>query len=131
MEERASDFHLSSYGVSNTSLEEVFLELAEEDDDKDLNDASHEHTASTLTEPKKQVIMDDLKYLGGLSQIFLLMHKRLLIQRRDLKGLFIKILLPVILVCLVLFTLLFKIKIEGTPIELSTELYNTSGECNY
>lgn len=123
MEKGGKECHLSSYGVSNTSLEEVFLELAE-DDEESKNDISEVN----CTDRPKIMPMNQQEYLGTLSQVSLLIHKRYTIQRRDLKGLFFKVVLPVVLICCVLMILLIELPIEGTPIELSAELYNTSGE---
>ena len=124
MEKGGSEYHLSSYGVSNTSLEEVFLELAEIDAiKKDSVEVSSRNLFA-----QKQALKHLEKYLGTISQVSLLIHKRYTIQRRDLKGLFFKVVLPVVLICCVLTILLIELPIEGTPIELSAELYNTSGK---
>jgi hypothetical protein len=119
MSNKASSLCISSYGVSNTSLEEVFLQLADHDEDdekiKHLNTTSSDTPALPFT------------YMNTTSQIKLLLHKRFTIQRRDIKGLFFKIVLPVVLICLVLMVLLVEVPIEGSPLELTPELYSESG----
>ena len=117
IERESSNLYISSYGVSNTSLEEVFLQLA---------DSNEEYESSTHVNLDQSTV-HSFQYMNGLSQVQLLLRKRFIIQRRDLKGLFFKIGLPVILICCVLMVLLIDVPIEGTPIGLSAELYNTSG----
>jgi uncharacterized membrane protein len=104
--------------VSNTSLEEVFLELADHDEQCDKSHVN----ANT-----NQSLVYSFKYMNAFSQVYLLLHKRFTVERRDLKGLFFKIVLPVIMICLVLMVLLIDVPITGAPIELTAELYNTSG----
>ncbi len=117
IEEKAGSLHINSYGVSNTSLEEVFLELGDQDDENS-NKVPAEFDQSRI---------NSLEYMNPLSQVYLLINKRFTIQRRDLKEIFFKIALPVILISLVLMVLLVDVPIEGVPIELTPELYSKSG----
>lgn len=115
MEKQSNSLNISSYGVSNTSLEEVFLELGEED-----------YETNPIDIPINNSI-NSFQYLNSLAQVGLLIKKRFTIQKRDLKGLFFKIVLPVILICSVLMVLLIDVPIEGSALVLTPELYNTSG----
>eukprot|EP00551_Chaetoceros_affinis_P007272 CAMPEP_0203672206 /NCGR_PEP_ID=MMETSP0090-20130426/7774_1 /ASSEMBLY_ACC=CAM_ASM_001088 /TAXON_ID=426623 /ORGANISM="Chaetoceros affinis, Strain CCMP159" /LENGTH=2044 /DNA_ID=CAMNT_0050537473 /DNA_START=44 /DNA_END=6178 /DNA_ORIENTATION=- len=117
IEKGAGKLHINSYGVSNTSLEEVFLELGDQDD-QNINEFH-----ANLDETQ----INSFEYMNALSQIYLLINKRFTVQRRDLKGLFFKIVLPVILISMVLMVLLIDVPVKGTPIELTPELYSKSG----
>ena len=100
------------------------MELAEDDAIKKCDEVKLSHTFPV----QKQAFKHQQEYLGTLSQVSLLIHKRYTIQRRDLKGLFFKVVLPVILICLVLFTLMIDIPIKRAAIDLSAELYKTSSK---
>jgi len=123
LEKEAGFLGVTSYGVCDTSLEEVFLELAEEEND---NKAILDENVSDNV-PLPDHSKSEYKYLSRLSQIILLLHKRYVVQKRDIKGLFFKIVLPVLIIMAVLLVLLIDVPIEGSPIELTPQLFDTSG----
>lgn len=123
MENDSSFYNVTSHGISDTSLEEVFLELADDDDDDDDNNEDQEALNTDSSE-----LIHTFTNLNTWAQIYLLLWKRFTVQKRDRKGLFFQILLPVILICLVLMVLLIEVPIEGSPLTLTPELYNTSGK---
>ncbi len=129
MEKSASDASISSYGVSNTSLEEVFLELAEDNEgneEEDINNKLNEFPSGLVP---MQVNLNNLEYLSAMSQVWLLVEKRFTIQRKDLKGLFFTMLFPIILIFFVMLTLLINIAVESASIDLTVDLYKSIGKC--
>ena len=116
------DLNIGAYGVSNTSLERIFLKL------------SANHMASPISdlEPKKEITtnlqrcstLPNQKILGPFNQIALLLGKRQKIQRRDIKGFFFSIVLPAMLVGIVMLFLLLESRFTPPPINLSINLYN-------
>lgn len=145
LEEERGRLGIGAYGVSDTSLEEIFLQLAETEDglpekERNIEDEITESRAhaSTAVEDKAapadatnedhQVLQEDLRPLNPLRQILLLYGKRFTIQRRDLKGAFFQVLLPVLLCALVLLVLTLEIVLAGPPIELSVGLYRTGSD---
>lgn len=148
LEEERPVLSIGAYGISNTTLEEIFLQLAEmphvdAEDDKGLIDYSHGETSTSdqfqseeVTEDKfddrpgpnslePTLSQDDLRHLNPLRQVALLYLKRFLIQRRDLKGAFFQIILPVLLCGLVLLVLTIDVPLAGPPIEMSMSLYRS------
>lgn len=150
LEEERTILSIGAYGISNTTLEEIFLQLAEtkvslayNSDDKVVTDSrpgetstsdqfqSDEITAQKIDDPqyantlKPTLSQDDLRHLNPLRQVALLYLKRFLIQRRDLKGAFFQIILPVLLCGLVLLVLTIDVPLAGPPIELSMSLYRS------
>jgi len=157
---------IGSYGISDTTLEEIFLQLADhevsdivaneatpsddlsqktEDVHRMLNgQKSSEGTsanASSITKDMQsleiskkttelnadlEVSNEELQHLSPLRQIVLLYMKRFLIQRRDVKGFFFSVILPVILCALILLILIIEIPIVGPPREISMGLYSSS-----
>jgi len=94
-------------------------------------------STSTNTKKTKDITAIHSWSLGGenlnshlpvacLSQTWILIVKRFLIQKRDVKGAFFTILIPVLLVCLVLLVLLVDVKLAGPPISMGMELFPSS-----
>ena len=144
---------IGGYGISNSSLEEVFLRLAEDPSheesdvdrsvtvvpdesssqtrDPDLHEKSQNPKKCKTTSesnlsldaihtPRKQ---GELQYLGFAGQISILLKKRALVQRRDIKGFVFMIILPALVVGLVMLVLTIDIPLAGPPIPLSLGLY--------
>jgi len=122
---------IGAYGISDTTLEEIFLQLAEDDaesenfeDDKSI--VSNTDTSDLLQKESNDSSRDTVvQHLGPLKQIMLLYKKRFLIQRRDIKGAFFHIILPVILFGLILLILTLEAPLAGPPIEMSMSIYDT------
>ena len=154
LEEERCNLSVGAYGISDTTLEEIFLHLAETevsqaDSDKSLGKALNGTTNYETMKPKVEesavketteqksgkesvpcdlehvLSRDDLQHLNPLRQIALLYRKRFVIQRRDLKGAFFQIVLPVLLCGLVLLVLTLDIILAGPPIEMSMSLYRS------
>jgi ABC-type multidrug transport system ATPase subunit len=69
---------------------------------------------------------ESLKSMSAIRQIGLLYWKRAVIQKRDWKGAFFAIIVPVLLVALVILVLTANIFVSGPPIEMSPSLYENS-----
>ena len=143
LESRREALGIGAYGVANTTLEEVSLQLAEEEKTPTVSDspASEEHSteiddssgddssgddasnAVLQNEEEERILFDDLQHLGPLRQVALLYQKRFLVQKRDLKGAFFMIVLPVLLCALVLLVLTIDVPLAGPPISMSMDLY--------
>eukprot|EP00980_Cylindrotheca_fusiformis_P001021 scaffold276_cov132-Cylindrotheca_fusiformis.AAC.16 len=124
LEVQRESLGVGAYGIQNSSLEEVFLQLAE---DNDVNEDQPEG-------PVCDAIVEELEYshLSPLRQIGLLYGKRLAIQRRDKKGACFTIILPVLVIALVLVILMVEPPIVGKGLEMSPAIFQTSagGESN-
>uniref|UniRef100_A0A672PF70 P-type phospholipid transporter n=1 Tax=Sinocyclocheilus grahami TaxID=75366 RepID=A0A672PF70_SINGR len=101
MDDRLADLCISSYGVSDTTLEEIFLKVAEDSGvDTEIISESKETDYLSVSNGKGsfQVKGWSLKR----QQFVALMWKRLLYARRSRKGFFAQIVLPAVFVCIAL-----------------------------
>jgi ABC-type multidrug transport system ATPase subunit len=136
---------IGAYGISNTTLEEVFLQLVEKDSmpQAESGDTNSDDHASSPSVTEKGTVdfgsddelvrkglaetpivkQEDLIHISAFRQVILLYMKRFVIQRRDLKGGFFMIVLPVILCGLVLLVLTLDIVLAGPAIDMSLSLY--------
>jgi hypothetical protein len=132
LELQRSAMGVGAFGVENASLEEVFLLLADEqseaEDKPEASDVGGHDNASSATHDNTSSSTVEHQYvpLSFLRQIGLLYWKRFAIQKRDLKGAFFSILVPILLVGLVLLVLTINVPIVGPAIEVSPALYKTS-----
>jgi len=133
---------VEAYGVSNSTLEEVFLQLAGHQSpenegtvelDTQLNEpvqpevnGGHSSPLDSVSVTSETVASRQLKYMGSVRQIGLLLRKRWTYQKRDLKGAFFMIALPVLLIALVLLILMIDVPLAGPAIEMSVDLYRNS-----
>ena len=143
---------IGAYGISNTTLEEVFLQLAERESPSNIKNSAASvqdgtpfdlvpsiMNGTTETESGSDelirnerdpetptVTQEDLMHISPFRQVILLYMKRFLIQRRDLKGAFFMIVLPVLLCGLVLLILTVDIVLAGPAIEMSMSLFQSS-----
>lgn len=116
---------IQSYGVGITTLEEVFLKIAEDPE---------EHEADNLDEPKKALLnesnskMDDYSIVEdheeGVFNTFMLslrslLKKKWLLYVRDPRTLIIEMMFPIIFIFLGLFLATIKPIREGVPRPLS------------
>jgi ABC-type multidrug transport system ATPase subunit len=135
LEVERNSLGVGAYGIQNSSLEEVFLQLADDEDagssDEHKNDPQGEHTQADAEpvhpiEETGDVTQVRHGHLSPLHQIGLLYTKRFIIQKRDIKGAFCTIILPVLVVALVLLILMVEPPFVGPGIELNPSLYKTS-----
>uniref|UniRef100_A0A7S3DQC5 ABC transporter domain-containing protein n=1 Tax=Entomoneis paludosa TaxID=265537 RepID=A0A7S3DQC5_9STRA len=108
---------IGAFGVENASLEEVFIDLADGGD--------HEESSGVETEDEMPPLHNSAS-TTFFTQIGLGYWKRFVIQRRDLRGLFFSVVVPVLLVALVLLILTINVPVVGPAIELSPSLYKSS-----
>ena len=124
LEVEKQSFGISAFGVSNCSLEEVFIRLSEEgtsrkdeplqesrsqpSTDSDSNSLPTEGNAVEPTAASDFIERDEFQHLSPLMQVGLLYSKRLTIQKRDMKGCFFQIVLPVLTIALVLLVLMLE-----------------------
>uniref|UniRef100_A0A672PF52 P-type phospholipid transporter n=1 Tax=Sinocyclocheilus grahami TaxID=75366 RepID=A0A672PF52_SINGR len=121
MDDRLADLCISSYGVSDTTLEEIFLKVAEDSgvDTEIISALKHLYCIITVESAKYLRFLEskETDYLSvsngkgsfqvkGWSlkrqQFVALMWKRLLYARRSRKGFFAQIVLPAVFVCIAL-----------------------------
>ena len=161
IEQEKVELGIGAFGIQDSSLEQVFLQLAEDEDGGEdgggeTNDshpnlpspetadveASSSKTPGKMTEVLESSDEDksagssenneksnnDERFsyhqLSPLKQIGLLYWKRLVVQKRDRKGFFFSILIPVLVIALVLLVLMIDPPFVGPAIEVSPELYN-------
>jgi len=139
------DIGLASYGVSMTTLEEVFLRLAEENERR-LAEQEENSTRSCCglsgklwpSEPTNKDELDEeislpaemewdkqYKPASPLIQFFEMFKKRFVTSRRDTKGILFQLLVPVITVALVLLMLRIKIDPTGPKLILEPSLFDS------
>ncbi|CAJ1947143.1 unnamed protein product [Cylindrotheca closterium] len=114
------DLGIGAYGIQNSSLEEVFLQLAESKSDE-LEEAS------SPSETPDEVIYDgEYSHLSPLGQIGLLYGKRLSIQRRDKKGACFTIIVPILVIAVVLVILTVRPPNVYGRLEMNPAMFQTS-----
>uniref|UniRef100_A0A673GV60 P-type phospholipid transporter n=1 Tax=Sinocyclocheilus rhinocerous TaxID=307959 RepID=A0A673GV60_9TELE len=101
LDDRLADLGISSYGVSDTTLEEIFLKVAEDSGvDTEIISESKETDYLSVSNGKGSY---QLKGWSLKRQQFVaLLWKRLLYARRSRKGFFAQIVLPAVFVCIAL-----------------------------
>ena len=125
MEKKSDELRIGSFGVSNSSLQDIFFGLSEigqqqqqvNDDDSHISQPEPLSLSSTSNH-----------YVSIITQIFILIKKHYIIQKRDKKGGFFLIILPILLITLVMLVLLVEVPLAGPAIDLSLSLFNTSCE---
>jgi len=148
-EEALNTLGIESYGVSITSLEEVFVNLAAEkendiclaavkdiipnnNDDASINRKSENEiccneSPEEIDLPRQMPRLTAPKGVVGVTrQITILLWKRYITQVRDPKGTFFIIAVPVLLISLVLAILTIEIHFAGPPLNLNLALYERS-----
>uniref|UniRef100_A0A672PFE5 P-type phospholipid transporter n=1 Tax=Sinocyclocheilus grahami TaxID=75366 RepID=A0A672PFE5_SINGR len=98
MDDRLADLCISSYGVSDTTLEEIFLKVAEDSGVDTEIISETDYLSVSNGKGSFQVKGWSLKR----QQFVALMWKRLLYARRSRKGFFAQIVLPAVFVCIAL-----------------------------
>jgi len=114
------DLGIGAYGIQNSSLEEVFLQLAESKSDGDAEEAIPSETACD------DFYDGEYSHLSPLGQIGLLYGKRLAIQRRDKKGACFAIIVPVLVIALVLVILMLEPPHISGTLEVSPSMFQSS-----
>lgn len=176
LEKNRSNLNIGGYGVNNTTLEEVFLQLAEDSigfkDHANSTLLTNGHKSSgkppasdvekalspVVSEQEQEASADDfvsivdsasdgdacscdaflsendhtnshdksLRYVGWSSQVWILIQKRLTVQKRDVKGAVFMLVLPVLLIALVLLILTLPVPLAGPSIELGVDLFDVA-----
>ena len=135
-----SKLSIGALGVENASLEEVFIQLADDDIKDDIKDDNDDHNederercednhVGSVVQTRDEVQMPAMRptvSAGFMTQIGLLYWKRLIYQRRDPKGLFFSVVVPALLVGLALLILTVNVPVVGPSIDLSPNLYRLS-----
>ncbi|GBG28685.1 ABC transporter ATP-binding protein [Hondaea fermentalgiana] len=139
IEPRLAEFNINSYGIAMTSLEDVFLSVAEQSESestpkKDLLDAAavdptgtpkHASEDSVAQFSRGQTLSSNREWdveAGEVSyraQLWQVIRKRIIALRRDRGSIFHEIFMPLIVVTSVLFILSIKPQGAGPPLELS------------
>uniref|UniRef100_A0A8C1B8X4 ATP-binding cassette, sub-family A (ABC1), member 1A n=1 Tax=Cyprinus carpio carpio TaxID=630221 RepID=A0A8C1B8X4_CYPCA len=109
IDDRLTDLGISSYGISDTTLEEIFLKVAEDNGVDAEMSGKTEHIVSALCKHTDWLGGADGKgsyQVKGWSlkrqQFVALLWKRFLYARRSRKGFFAQIVLPAVFVCIAL-----------------------------
>uniref|UniRef100_A0A8C3RBS5 P-type phospholipid transporter n=1 Tax=Cyanoderma ruficeps TaxID=181631 RepID=A0A8C3RBS5_9PASS len=109
IDDRLSDLGISSYGISETTLEEIFLKVA--DDSGSISEFLNEGHFFLLTESRETDLLSGMDGKGSYQmkgwkltqqQFMALLWKRMLIAKRSRKGFFAQIVLPAVFVCIAL-----------------------------
>ncbi|XP_055513529.1 ATP-binding cassette sub-family A member 13-like isoform X2 [Leucoraja erinacea] len=134
LDENMENLHLSSYSISDTTLEEVFMNLLQneansvQDHDQDSESLKSESIESTGRD--SVAFVEDPRVTGIkliFSQMAALMIKRFHHTRRDWKGAIANLLLPVLFVILAMA--LFSVKplsSEYPSLRMSPDMYHDS-----
>jgi hypothetical protein len=127
LEEERNSLGIGAFGVTNSSLEEVFLELARNKEDPVVA-PSEKSELPDSSDVVNAVESQDVavEYLSPFAQVALLYRKRWTVQKRDAKGACFAIVVPVIVMALVLLVLMIEPPFVGPAIEASPNLYRTS-----
>jgi len=132
IEEQRDVLGVGGYGMSMTTLEEVFIKLAMENHVEDGNGKNEEAGSSALIDvpvedPCGNLRPEDLRK-AWLTQFRWLMWKRLKSAIRDRKSILTEVLAPVFTVLLVLFILRIQWRPVGPPLSMSTEMWSSESE---
>ena len=114
---------IKEYGISVTTLEEVFIRVGERRDDY-----KHSNSESNQQEETIQLISDPHKDTDRslfLTHFYALVTKRALYARRDKKFLICQVILPLVVVIIGLSLLLLKPDFNQPDLVLSPSHYNT------
>ncbi|KAG0616755.1 hypothetical protein M758_5G140000 [Ceratodon purpureus] len=137
LEKNLDVLHIGSYGVSMTTLEEVFLRLADKDQTTLEDQLSKENPSDILKSDKyknshtvkmpfrKPTYLSekrDRSFGRAFKQMFL---KRAIIARRDLKAFANSILLPVVAIGLVMLVMKLNIDPAGPQLQLNFDMYSS------
>ena len=135
LEERKPDLGVSSYGISLTTLEEVFLSVAKYEvstTDNALEDKKemHENDQVYTTMDDRQAFLKGrnqlpLQNVSALSQILQLYWKRWVCAKRDMYGRFFEVLLPIIMVAMTLLILTISFDPAGPAVQLNNSLFTS------
>mmetsp|Transcript_4477 Transcript_4477/g.10555 ORF Transcript_4477/g.10555 Transcript_4477/m.10555 type:complete len:2546 (+) Transcript_4477:319-7956(+) len=123
------DLGIGAYGIQNSSLEEVFLQLAESTSDEvgeESSEVEEESSPSGEETSDDGVYNGEYSHLSPLGQIGLLYGKRLAIQRRDKKGACFAIIVPVLVIALVLVILMLEPPHVSGRLETNPSMFQTS-----
>jgi len=147
---------VGAFGIQDSSLEEIFLQMAEDDinanelisnhdqgqspafvhqdeevaevtaskDSGEITGESSIEDSSNADSSAKNKIGEGNEMLSAVGQIGLLYWKRFIVQKRDVKGFFFTVLVPVLVIGLVLLVLMISPPFVGPAIEVSPGLYN-------
>jgi ABC-type multidrug transport system ATPase subunit len=128
LEQQRQSLGVGAYGIRNSSLEEVFLQLADDKDDVveevPILDSEGDEPRGVIKDNGEA--RDEIRHLSPFQQVGLLYFKRFTIQKRDLKGAFFTVILPVVVVALVLLVLMIEPPFVGPAIEVNPSLYRKS-----
>uniref|UniRef100_A0A8C3T374 ATP binding cassette subfamily A member 12 n=1 Tax=Chelydra serpentina TaxID=8475 RepID=A0A8C3T374_CHESE len=146
-----SDLHIGCYGISDTTVEEVFLNLTKDLEKDKQHDPglsqqvpgpcelmdSKEMSLSTdsFTERDDQALVRSKKVTGLpllLKKTTAVFIKRFHHTRRNLKGFFTQVILPVIFVTVAMGLSTLRTEVAEYPeLHLSPSLYGSSGEADF
>lgn len=125
-EETRSRLGIGGYGVSNTTLEEVFLRLADEQELTENTKETERIKLKSMRFLKGELEEKVFEPVSRSQQIRTLIQKRWTIQKRDKKGFVFQIVLPVLAVAIALVFLTLDFVGNQPPLEMSADLYHVA-----
>ncbi|EAS01530.2 ABC transporter family protein (macronuclear) [Tetrahymena thermophila SB210] len=136
IDQNKKNFQIESYGISITTLEEVFLRIAEQQSEKESQNNNIEE--KKINPESKEVKEDDQVDNFDLNQVkikgnfeLFLNHcksqiiKRVIYFKRDKRGLFCEIVIPFLVVALGLTITLMQFIVESPPLVIQPSIFNT------
>ncbi|KAL4430213.1 hypothetical protein ABPG74_014772 [Tetrahymena malaccensis] len=128
LDENKSHFQIESYGISITTLEEVFLKIAE---------SQNSHKYEKQNEIQNEIIQQDAQNFDlnqvrikkpfdiFLNHFLCIAKKRLLYIKRDVRGVFCQIIIPFLVVAAGLSVTLIQFIVESPALLIQPSIYNT------
>ena len=123
LEEQASTLGIASFGISLTTLEDVFLRIAEklglhkDEENEEKHAANHNPNPDNTPDEVEEVELQEIRIKGGfrifMTHFMAMLKKRLIYFRRDLKGLMCEIVIPILIIVFGLF--ITQVQIIGDP----------------
>jgi hypothetical protein len=100
LDEEKSSFHVASYDVLGTSIEDIFLHLMHQEDPGEA-EKHDDHSSASLASPEREVLkLTDGSPMSPLSQAFTIFYKRALIARRSWLTPLLTVVIPVAGCCI-------------------------------
>jgi ABC-type multidrug transport system ATPase subunit len=132
LEGAAGDLGIRSFGISMTSLEDVFINLADSGSTACHAKQGVENASSSAVD----VVVAPPVALSGpvplrLTILRTLISKRLTILRRDGKGFVFQVIIPIVMIYLALLILIVDWRVAGPQLTLDASMYDTETEILY
>lgn len=129
LDKSLKDLGILSYGISITTLEEVFLKIAEGDIKKEAHDFQKEESLKAHKNEIDNFDLNSVRIRSPIKLFFIhfwaLLLKKIQYYKRDKKGLMCEIMMPIIMITVGLGIMTIKFVIESPALEMLPNLYST------